>query len=79
MKITWFAVVAFAAASFASAQQFSAADRSAAEQAMKQVRNGRLYLIPASEDTRGHGTTGTATFYTKQLAEFLQDLPAVAR
>jgi homoserine O-acetyltransferase len=49
------------------------------EQAMKQVKNGSLYLIPASEDTRGHGTTGNAKFYTKQLAKFLQDLPAAAR
>ncbi|HYD07638.1 MAG TPA: alpha/beta fold hydrolase [Reyranella sp.] len=47
------------------------------EQAMKQVRNGSLYLIPASAETRGHGTTGNAKFYSKQLAEFLQALPAV--
>jgi homoserine O-acetyltransferase len=49
------------------------------EKAMKQVKNGSLYLIPASEDTRGHGTTGNAKFYTKQLAEFLQGLPAAVR
>jgi homoserine O-acetyltransferase len=49
------------------------------EKAMKQVKNGSLYLIPASEDTRGHGTTGNAKFYTKPLAEFLQGLPAVVR
>ena len=30
------------------------------EAALKQVKNGRLYLIPASEETRGHGTTGMA-------------------
>ena len=46
---------------------------------MKQVKSGSLYLIPASEDTRGHGTTGNAKFYTKQLAEFLQGLPAAVR
>ena len=45
--------------------------------AMKRVKNGKLYLIPASTETRGHGTTGNAKFYTKQLAEFLQGLPAV--
>jgi homoserine O-acetyltransferase len=28
------------------------------EGALKQIKNGRLYLIPASEETRGHGTTG---------------------
>ena len=45
--------------------------------AMKQVKDGRLYLIPASADTRGHGTTGNPKFCGKQLAEFLQALPAV--
>jgi homoserine O-acetyltransferase len=45
------------------------------EQAMKQVRNGRIYLIPASTETRGHGTTGNARFYASRLAEFLQGLP----
>ena len=49
------------------------------ETAMKQVRNGAVYLIPASEETRGHGTTGNARFYTKPLAEFLQRLPAAVR
>jgi homoserine O-acetyltransferase len=49
------------------------------ETAMKQVRNGSLYLIPASEETRGHGTTGNARFYTRQLAQFLQGLPAPVR
>ena len=49
------------------------------ETAMKQVRNGAVYLIPASEETRGHGTTGNARFYTKPLAEFLQSLPAAVR
>jgi homoserine O-acetyltransferase len=47
------------------------------ERAMKQVRNGSVYLVPASTETRGHGTTGNARFYTKPLAEFLQGLPAV--
>jgi homoserine O-acetyltransferase len=42
------------------------------EAAMKRVKNGRLLLIPASEDTRGHGTTGMAKFYAKELQAFLQ-------
>ena len=42
---------------------------------MKRVKNGRLYLIPASEETRGHGTTGMAKFYAKQLQELLQTAP----
>jgi len=47
------------------------------DNALKHVKNGRVYLIPASEDTRGHGTTGNAKFFAKELAEFLQDAPAV--
>jgi len=49
------------------------------ETAMKQVRNGSLYLIPASEQTRGHLTTGNAAFYARQLAELLQSTPAATR
>jgi len=45
------------------------------EREMKRVKNGRLYLIPASEDTRGHGTTGMAKFWKQQLQEFLQAVP----
>ena len=49
------------------------------ERELKRVKDGRLYLIPASEDTRGHGTTGNARFYAKPLAEFLNGLPAATR
>jgi len=45
------------------------------EAALKQVKNVRLLLIPASEDTRGHGTTGMAKFYRQPLAELLQGDP----
>lgn len=45
------------------------------EAAMKRVRNGRLLLIPASEATSGHGTTGNAKFYAKELGELLQTAP----
>lgn len=45
------------------------------EREMKRVKNGRLYLIPASPDTRGHGTTGMAKFWKQQLQEFLQAAP----
>src|SRR5918995_371091 len=45
------------------------------EAAMKRVKNGRLLLIPASEDTRGHGTKGMAKFYVKELRAFLQLAP----
>jgi homoserine O-acetyltransferase/O-succinyltransferase len=43
--------------------------------ALKHVKNGRLYLIPASTETRGHLTTGNAAFYTQQLRELLQTAP----
>ncbi len=43
------------------------------ENALKQVRNGKLYLIPASEQTRGHVTTGDAKFYAQPLAELLKE------
>ena len=43
--------------------------------AIKRIRNGRLYLIPASTETRGHLTTGNAAFYAEQLRELLQSAP----
>jgi homoserine O-acetyltransferase len=45
------------------------------EAAIKRIKNGRLYLIPASTETRGHLTTGNAKFYTEQLRELLQTAP----
>ena len=39
--------------------------------ALKRVKNGRLYLIPASTETRGHLTTGNAKFYKQQLQQLL--------
>jgi homoserine O-acetyltransferase/O-succinyltransferase len=45
------------------------------EAAMKRVKNGRLYLIPTSTTTRGHGTTANAAFYKLQLQQLLQAAP----
>jgi homoserine O-acetyltransferase len=42
------------------------------ERAMQLVRNGRVLLIPASEDTCGHGTSGLARFYKRELHELLR-------
>jgi homoserine O-acetyltransferase len=42
---------------------------------MARVRNGKLMVIPASADTRGHGTTGLARFYKAELAELLKNAP----
>jgi homoserine O-acetyltransferase/O-succinyltransferase len=43
--------------------------------AMTHVKNGQVYLIPASKDTHGHGTTGYANFWAPQLRSFLQTVP----
>ena len=40
---------------------------------LKKVKNGSLYLIPASPDTRGHGTTGNAKWWKAKLADFLDE------
>jgi homoserine O-acetyltransferase len=45
------------------------------EQALKRVKNGRIYLIPASTETRGHGTTGMAKFWKDELRQLLQTAP----
>jgi homoserine O-acetyltransferase len=45
------------------------------ERNLKRVKNARLYLIPASEDARGHGTTGMAKLWKDQLAAWLGALP----
>jgi len=42
---------------------------------IKRVKTGRVLLIPASEATLGHGTTGQARFWKKELAELLQSAP----
>ena len=42
------------------------------ERELKRVKGGKLYLIPASENTRGHGTTALAALWRQQLAELLQ-------
>ena len=47
------------------------------ERELKRIKNAKLYLIPASNDTRGHLTTGAAKFYKQQLEEFMQGLPPV--
>jgi homoserine O-acetyltransferase len=45
------------------------------ERELKRVKNGRLYLIPASENTAGHGTTAQAKFYVEPLRQLLQTAP----
>ncbi|MCD5994260.1 alpha/beta fold hydrolase [Pseudomonas sp. CDFA 602] len=42
------------------------------EASLREVKNAKLLLIPASPDTRGHGTTSMAKFYSKELEQFMQ-------
>ena len=45
------------------------------EREIKRVKNGRVLLIPGTPDTAGHGTTGQAKFWKKELGELLQSAP----
>jgi homoserine O-acetyltransferase/O-succinyltransferase len=49
------------------------------EREIKRVKNGRALLIPGSEQTAGHGTTGQAKFWKKELVELLQTAPRMAK
>jgi homoserine O-acetyltransferase len=44
-------------------------------EALKRVKNGRLYLIVASDETSGHLTTGNAKFYSQELKKLLEETP----
>jgi homoserine O-acetyltransferase/O-succinyltransferase len=44
-------------------------------EALKRIKNAKLYLIPASTETRGHSTTGNAKFYAEPLRELLTTAP----
>ena len=46
------------------------------EREITRVKNGRVLLIPGSDETAGHGTTGRARFWKKELGELLQSVPA---
>ena len=42
------------------------------EREIKRVKNARYFLIPASDQTAGHGTTAQARFWKTQLEELLR-------
>ena len=44
--------------------------------AIAKIPGARLYLIPPSAETRGHGTTGMAKFWQAELARFLASVPS---
>jgi homoserine O-acetyltransferase len=45
------------------------------ERELKRLKSARLFLIPASEDTRGHATVFFAKFSKQQAQELLQTAP----
>jgi homoserine O-acetyltransferase len=45
------------------------------EAAVKRIKHGRIFLIPASPETRGHLTTSNAKFVAEPLRELLQTAP----
>ncbi len=45
------------------------------ERDLKRIKNARQFLIPASEDTRGHVTTLFAKFWKQQLQDLLATAP----
>ena len=49
------------------------------ERQLARLKNARLYLIPASDETAGHGTTGMAKFWKRELQSFLERLPRRSR
>ena len=42
------------------------------ERELKRIRNARLYLVPGSADSFGHGTTGNARFWKAQVEELMR-------
>ena len=45
------------------------------ERELKRIKNAKLLLIPASTDTRGHGTTGMAGFWANEVKALLESVP----
>jgi homoserine O-acetyltransferase/O-succinyltransferase len=43
------------------------------EREIKRIKNGRYYLIPASTETRGHGTSGEAKWWKHLLPDLLHE------
>ena len=44
--------------------------------AIAAMKNAKFYLIPASDQTRGHGTTGQAVLWAAELGRWLVTVPA---
>ena len=48
------------------------------EKALPRIKAGRLLLIPASDRTAGHGTTGQASWWKDEVAALLKNAPRKA-
>jgi homoserine O-acetyltransferase len=46
---------------------------------IKRVKNGHAYVIPASDQTLGHGTTGNARFWKGELEKVLRTAPRLGQ
>jgi homoserine O-acetyltransferase/O-succinyltransferase len=44
---------------------------------IKRVKNGRAYIVPGSDQTLGHGTTGNAKFWKQELDAVLKSAPRI--
>jgi homoserine O-acetyltransferase len=44
------------------------------QDSIRRLKDGQFYLIPASAQTRGHGTTGSAALWKMQLVTWLRKL-----
>ncbi len=51
------------------------AESSLMRESLRRIPHAAYYLIPASAETYGHGTTMHAKFWKKRLAAFLDELP----
>lgn len=47
----------------------------AMERELKRLPSGSYYLIPASDETRGHGTTNIAKFWKQPMQQWLATVP----
>jgi homoserine O-acetyltransferase len=45
------------------------------EKALPQIPHARLMLIPGSEETAGHGTTGQAKWWKQEVGALLKTAP----
>jgi homoserine O-acetyltransferase len=48
------------------------------EKALPRIKNAKALIIPGSPDTLGHGTTGNARFWKKEVSDLLQTAPKLA-